>query len=105
MKIKIKIKKKKNSRTNLSTGHTAKNPVILPNFLVWKFCEKAQFLQNCAFPQNFHTRKLGEIMGFFVVSQFVRGVFGPFFTKIFNGKNFLTNFVKKFKDRRCLIGS
>ena len=25
------------------TRHTAKNTVILPNFLVWKFCEKAQF--------------------------------------------------------------
>ena len=26
--------------------HTAKNTVISPNFLVWKFCRKAQFLQT-----------------------------------------------------------
>ena len=47
---------------------TAKNPVISPNFLVWKFCGKAQF-PHCAFPQNLHTRKLGEITGFFAVTQ------------------------------------
>ena len=50
---------------------TAKNTVISPNFLVWKFCGKAQFpysfgrlARNYAetvFPQNFHTRKYGEI--------------------------------------------
>ena len=55
----------------------AKNSVIPPNFLVWKFCGKAQFLhsfrriaQNCgetAFQQNFHTKKLGEITEFLVV--------------------------------------
>ena len=52
-----------------------KNAVILPNFPVGKFCGKAQFLHsfgrclklcgNCAFPQNFHTRKLGENYGIF----------------------------------------
>ena len=61
--------------------HTAKNTVISPNFLVWKFCEKAEvphsfgrianrpkICRNCAFPQNFNTRKLGEIaLVFFVV--------------------------------------
>ena len=26
--------------------NTAKNTVISPNFLVWKFCEKAQFPQS-----------------------------------------------------------
>ena len=43
------------------------------NFLVWKFC-RAQFERhsfsicgNCAFPQNFHTRKLGEIRIFYAV--------------------------------------
>ena len=53
---------------------TAKNTVISPNFLVWKFCGKAQFpnsfgklCRNCAFPQNFHTRKLGEITVFSAV--------------------------------------
>ena len=47
------------------------------NFLVWKFCRKAQFwhsfgkiAQNYAetfFPQNIRTRKLGEITVFFAV--------------------------------------
>ena len=53
--------------------NTAKNNLILPNFLVWKFCGKAQFAirpklcGNCAFPQHFHTRKLGELTVFFTV--------------------------------------
>ena len=66
---------------------SSKNTVIPPNFLVWKFCGKGQFPHsfgqfarkfcgkairpklcgNCAFPQNFHTRKLGEIAVFFAV--------------------------------------
>ena len=56
---------------------TVKNIVISRDFLVWKFCGKAQFSQfwasrlklcgNCAFPQNFQTRKSGEIMVFFAV--------------------------------------
>ena len=55
---------------------TAKNTVISPIFLVWKFCGKAQFSYtanrpklcgNCAFPQNFHSRKLGELMVFYAV--------------------------------------
>ena len=47
---------------------TAKNTVISPDFLVCKFCEKAQFLcGKCSFPQNFHTRKLGETTVFFAV--------------------------------------
>ena len=51
---------------------TAKNNIISPNFMVWKFCGKAQFPHSfgrfarnsaeTAFPQNFHTMKLGEIM-------------------------------------------
>ena len=40
-----------------------KNTVISPNFLAQKLCG------NCAFPQNFHTRKLGEITIFLVVLQ------------------------------------
>ena len=51
---------------------TEKNTVILPNFMVWQFYGKAQFphsfgriAQNCAFPQNSHTRKLGENAVFF----------------------------------------
>ena len=52
--------------------------VISPNFLVWKFCGKTQFplsanrpklCGNCAFPQNFHTMKLGEITVFYAVTS------------------------------------
>ena len=54
----------------------AKNTVISPNFLVWKFCGKAQFPHslcgNCALPQNFHTRKLGEITVFFAVPELTK---------------------------------
>ena len=38
-----------------------KNSVILPNFLVWKFCGKTQYLHS------FHTWKLGKITLFFAV--------------------------------------
>ena len=48
-------------RVEFGVNNTAKNPVISPNFQVWKLCG------NCAFPQNFHTWKLDEITGFFVV--------------------------------------
>ena len=53
-----------------------KNTIISPNFLLWKFCGKAQFphsfgrfavYENCVFPQNFHTRNIGEITVFFAV--------------------------------------
>ena len=65
----------------------------IPNFLVWKFCGKAQFPHsfgrwcgnfverhsgNCAFPQNFHTRKLGEITVFYAVVASAR-----FWCKVF----------------------
>ena len=51
---------------------TAKNTATSSNFLLWKFCGKAQFPHSfggirpklcgkCVFPQNFHARKLGEI--------------------------------------------
>ena len=53
---------------------TAKNTVISPDFLVWKFCRKSQFLHS--FGQfahhifhNFYTRKSGEITVFFAVYQ------------------------------------
>ena len=36
-----------------ASAFTVKNTVITPDFLVWRLC------RNCAFPQNFHTRKLG----------------------------------------------
>ena len=35
-------------------------------------CGKAQLCGNCAFPQNFHIRKLGEITLFFAVSDIIR---------------------------------
>ena len=49
--------------------------VISPNFLMWQFCRKAPFLhsfrqftqnytETVPFPQNFHTKKLGEITVF-----------------------------------------
>ena len=51
---------------------TAQNTVILPYFLVWKFCQKAQFPhRNRAFPQNFHARKSGEITIFFAVFDII----------------------------------
>ena len=37
---------------------------ISPNLLGWNFCEKAKLCENCAYPQNFHTRKLGKIKYF-----------------------------------------
>ena len=63
---------------------TAKNTAISPNFLVWKFCGKSQFPQfslrgNCAFPENFRTRKLGEITIFHAV------------VVVFNKPDFSTN--------------
>ena len=53
----------------LQVWYTAKNIVISPNFPVWKFSGKVQLrhMQKCAFPQHFHTRKLGEITVLFVM--------------------------------------
>ena len=48
----------------------ASNTVISPNVLVWKFCGKAnrvKLFENCVFPENFDTRKLGEITVSYVV--------------------------------------
>ena len=61
-------------------GYKMENTVASLNFLVWKFYEKTQFVSllfrairlklcgNYAFPRNFHTRKLGEILVFYAVS-------------------------------------
>ena len=52
---------------------TAYNTEISHNFLLWKFYGKAQFphrpklYANCAFPQSFHTRILGEVSLFYLV--------------------------------------
>ena len=62
-----------------SHGETYRN---LPNFLVWKFCGKAQFAhsfgrftwnytETVPFPQNFHTRKSRENKVLFPVSVLV----------------------------------
>ena len=52
---------------------TAKNTIISPNFLMWKFCGKAQFSHSfgqIAFPKIFHTMKLGEITALYAVVCF-----------------------------------
>ena len=87
---------------------TVKNIVISPNFLVWKFCRKAQFSAyfrairpklcgNCAFPQSFHTRKLGEITVFFAVvgnniPRILNDIFGSS-----NQKNRYSEFIKNMR--------
>ena len=53
----LKIGKTRWQPEALPSTSTAKNTVISLNFMVWKF----------AFPQNFHTMKLGEITVFFAV--------------------------------------
>ena len=60
--------------TLLAQAISAQNTVISPNLLLWKFCGKAHFrrvwancqelCRNCVFPQNFHTRKLGDYFSF-----------------------------------------
>ena len=58
---------------------TEQNTVISSNIMVWRFCVKAQFRdsfgqfapnfsENCAFPQNLHTRKLDKITVFCAVT-------------------------------------
>ena len=67
----------RDTRINVAhVSNTAENTVISSNFLVWKFYGKAQFLAirsklwgNCVFPQNFHTRKLGEITVLYAVLE------------------------------------
>ena len=55
-------------KTNLrSFKHCVKYRIILSNFLVWKFCGKALFPQIFGQIANFHTRKFGEISGFYAV--------------------------------------
>ena len=44
--------------------NTAYNVVISPYFMIWN-CPK--LCGNCAFPQNFHNRELGEISVFYEV--------------------------------------
>ena len=65
--------------------NAAENTVISPNFLVLKFCGKAQFAHrfdrnraDTTFLQNFHTRKLGEITVFFVL-KIMEMIFTCFF--------------------------
>ena len=65
-----------------ASKHTTKNAEILPNFLVWKFFEnqptasaefranrsKPKLCGNYVFPENFHTKKLGELTVFYAVT-------------------------------------
>ena len=47
---------------------SAKNTVISPNFLVWKFyANRPKLCGNCAVSQNFRTRKSVETAEFFIV--------------------------------------
>ena len=72
----------------LSTFSTAYNTVISPNFLVCKFCGNTvsadlrkiqrKLCGNFAFPQNLHTRKLGEISALSDSQKFVWLVFFVF---------------------------
>ena len=67
----LKIGKTRWQPEAVPSTSTAKNTVISPDFMVWKFCGKAQYRPklcgNCAFPQTFHTIKLGEITVFVAV--------------------------------------
>ena len=71
-----------NTRQNIFS-RTSSNTLISPNFLVWIFCGKAQFphsfgrfaCRNCSFPQNFRTRKLGEITVFDAVPMIMAAVY------------------------------
>ena len=60
--------------TALKAPNTASNTLISLNFQVWKFCGKAsnrrKLCGNCAFPQNFHTRKFREITVFYAVEKY-----------------------------------
>ena len=58
---------------------TAQNVVISPNFMVWKFCRKAQFphsfgriarnyAETVPFRKNAHTTKLVEITVFYAMT-------------------------------------
>ena len=48
---------------------TAQNTKVSPNFLLWKFCGKAEFLQKTV-SQNPHTKKLGENSVFYEIVQY-----------------------------------
>ena len=74
------LENSKIDRSGISLGinyYNTKKTEISPNFLVWKFCRKAQFAhrnplklcRNCVFPQNSHTSKLAEILVYFAVLQ------------------------------------
>ena len=53
------------SRTEYEMKHCEKY-VIPSNLLLWKCCgNRPKQSGNCAFPQNFHTSKLGEITVFY----------------------------------------
>ena len=63
-----------NSQLGTIQRIAAKNTVILPHFLEWKFFEKSQFPRKpcgkCVFSQNFHTRILGDMTVYFTIYHF-----------------------------------
>ena len=61
---------------------TTENTVISPNFL------RPKLYGNCAFPQNFHTRKLGKITVFYAVISFAEP-FSLAFSTNFHSKHLL----------------
>ena len=64
-------------KDNPDNNPKRKNTEISPNFLVWKFCWKAQFLhrpkikrKNCQISRNIHSKKLGKISLFYTVKAY-----------------------------------
>ena len=72
-KVMLTIQNFSTSTFSVTQFSTAYNTEISHNFLLWKFYGKAQFPHrpklygNCAFPQSFHTRILGEVSLFYLV--------------------------------------
>ena len=85
--------------------------VISPNFVEWKFCEKAH--ANCTFPQNFHTRKLGKITAFYawLVGNLLAVEQKNYLNKIVNIYIAYDldvsprNLTKNFRFKNCLFGA
>ena len=50
---------------------TSQNNEISPNFLAWKIGGNVHFRQSFGFPQNFRTRKSGEISLFCAMQSFI----------------------------------
>ena len=70
------------------------------NFLVCKFCEKVVShrvsgeIGECAFPQNFHSKKLGEITVFYAVTKNEMSPHLPNFIMVINHRTSIKCFEK-----------